>query len=59
MLLGQKNLIGNLKKSSFSQQSACQNYGTVVMAGNGTFQQKSIRQYRKIFITQPKHMLFY
>ena len=47
MLLGQKNLIGNLKKSNFSQQSACQNYGTAVMAGNGTFQQKSITQYRK------------
>ena len=31
---------------------------TVVMAGNGAFQQKSITQYRKTFITQPKPMVF-
>ena len=31
---------------------------TAVMAGNNTFQQKSITQDRKAFITQPKHMIF-
>ena len=31
---------------------------TAVMAGNGTFSQKSITQYKKTFITQPKHMVF-
>ena len=32
---------------------------TAVMAGNNTFQQKSITQNRKTFITQPKHMKTY
>ena len=31
---------------------------TAVMAGNDTFQQKSITQYEKVFITQPEHMIF-
>ena len=31
---------------------------TAVMTENGTFQQKSITQYRKTFITHPKHMVF-
>ena len=33
-------------------------HSTAVMAGNGTLQQKSIMEYRKTFITQPKHKVF-
>ena len=36
----------------------CMGFITAVMAGNDTFQQKSITQNRKTLITQPKHMIF-
>ena len=32
---------------------------TVVMAGNDTFSQNNITQNRKVFITQPKHIIFW
>ena len=46
------------KATDHSDHYIYDKYITAVMAGNGTFLQKSITQYRKIFITQPKYMIF-
>ena len=41
-----------LEKTLFNKKAS---HNTAVMTGNDTFQQKSITQYRKTLITQPKH----
>ena len=40
------------------QNFNCGNISQLLLAENGTFQQKSMTQYRKTFTTQPKHMVF-
>ena len=51
MLLRQKNVIGNLNKTSLSQQSACQNYGPTLVQAQGWFDLCNIKQIALIGIS--------